>query len=137
VYVVNRDLFSTGAGALDTTAAMADTSLASGAAISPRVYVDASGRVAMAFDTVSGVNIIWGTNIVWGSNIIWGTALVSGSNIVWGTNIIWGTSNTGGYNIVWGASSPWASSSLGAANSVSGVNLWVGETSAGGCLLTI
>ena len=97
-YTSYYDIFTIGAGYLDIQAALANSDLANGSALSPTaVYNSATNNGALSFAAGS----TWGTSVAWGTNVVWGTT--NGFNVVWGTgtngtidpaNVVWGTSGT-------------------------------------------
>jgi serine protease AprX len=95
-YTSYYDIFTVGAGYIDIEAALADTTVATGAALSPSAtYNEATGTVTL--EGISGVNTVWGSNAVWGSNVVagsnvvWGSSTTEGFNVVWSTNVVWGS----------------------------------------------
>jgi serine protease AprX len=105
VYVDYYDIFTVGAGYLDIQAALADTSVANGTALSPIATVDpTTGNVYIVTDPSS----VWGTQSVWGVRSVWGnSAFVSGSNALWGSQSVWGTRSVWGNQSVWGTQAIW------------------------------
>ena len=104
-YTSYYDIFTVGAGYLDIAAALADTSVANGSALSPSaVYYPASGSVSL--QGIRGVNVVWGSNVVWGANVVWGSNVVDGTHVVWGSNVVWGA------NVVWGSTTTDASENI-------------------------
>jgi serine protease AprX len=107
-YTSTYDLFTVGAGHLDVWAALNNTDVASGPALSPTASYDSTTgntSVVIAPGSVWQNAIIWGTGIVWGSNVI-----VNGTAVIWGTAIIWGTNTTSGFAIIWGTNVVWDAS---------------------------
>jgi serine protease AprX len=107
-YTSTYDLFTIGAGYLDVWAALNNTDVASGTALSPTASYDSTTgntSVVIAPGSVWQNAIIWGTGIVWGSNLI-----VNGTALIWGTAIIWGTNTTSGFAIIWGTNVVWDTS---------------------------
>jgi serine protease AprX len=113
VYTDYYDIFTVGAGYLNIPAALANTDLAIGAALSPSAtYNSADGSVHL----VDGTSVCWGTSVAWGTSVVWGTNVilpgsvvwgtnnteVNGSAVVWGTGVVWGTANPTGFSVVWG-----------------------------------
>ena len=64
----NADPLTYGAGYLDIPAALNCTVVATEPAISPSLYQDSSGNLAVAMDRA-----VWGTRALWGTRAIWGT----------------------------------------------------------------
>jgi serine protease AprX len=114
-YTSYYDIFTVGAGYVDTEAAMNNTDLTSsavGAAASPTaVYNAKTGTVTLSngASTVAAGSVVWGTSVVWGSSVVWGTN-VSGTSVVWGSSVVWGTSTLTGFSVVWGSTSDVADS---------------------------
>jgi serine protease AprX len=105
------DLFTYGSGYLDINAALGNTDLASGVALSPTVVVNPNGTVTLE-NTVpdslfSGSSVVWGaTSVVWGTTVVWGSNVISSTSVVWGaTSVVWGATSVSGYSVVWGATS--------------------------------
>ena len=74
VYQIEQDLFAVGAGAVDASAALANTDLASsnvGAAKSPKaVYNTSTNTVSVVGDP----STIWNNSAVWGNTVVWGNS---------------------------------------------------------------
>ena len=105
-YTSYYDIFTVGAGSLDVTAAMSDTTVATGTALSPVASYNAqNGTFSMS--NIAGQSVIWGTSVNWGTSVIWRTSAVSGTGIIWGTSIIWGTNTTQALNLIWGSGLIW------------------------------
>ena len=102
-YTSQYDLFTVGAGYVDVWAALNNTAIANGNALSPTARYDAlSGNVYLT----GAKGSTWDTNAVWGDQAVWGSmAFVNGSGAVWGSSAAWGTSTNQGFNAVWGDSS--------------------------------
>jgi serine protease AprX len=116
------DLFTYGAGYLDVDAALSNTDVANGLALSPTaVYDSSSGTVSLVNTGVNttsvlwGSSIIWGNSVLWGNSIIWGTSVLQANSVLWGSSIIWGTSVDQGFSIIWGTSIIWGASTTDAA----------------------
>jgi serine protease AprX len=108
VYVSQYDVFTVGAGYLDIQAALADTSLAAGNALSPSATYDSTtGDVNLVFASGS----IWGVGTIWGTGTVWGSAVVNGTGTIWGAGAIWGQSGTEGFGTIWGAGTHWGQTS--------------------------
>jgi serine protease AprX len=116
VYTDYYDIFTVGAGYLSIPAALANTDLATGAALSPSAtFNSADGSVRL----VDGTSVCWGTSVAWGTSVVWGTNVilpnsvvwgtnnqeVNGSAVVWGSGVVWGTTSTKGFSVVWGTGS--------------------------------
>ncbi|HEY7406344.1 MAG TPA: S8 family peptidase [Candidatus Angelobacter sp.] len=105
IFNIQDDLFTVGAGYLNTYAAVASNDAPSGTALSPIATRDLSGNVLLRADPSS----VWTNSIVWGNSITWGNA-VNSNSIVWGNSITWGNSTLNGFSIVWGNSIVWGDS---------------------------
>ena len=74
VYSIEQDTFAMGAGAVDASAALANTDLAPanvGAAKSPTVtYNSLTNTISVASDS----STIWGNSVVWGNTVVWGNS---------------------------------------------------------------
>jgi serine protease AprX len=111
------DIFTYGAGYLDIDAALADTAVAEGAALSPTAVYNAANNTVTIVNTNSptGTSIVWGSSIVWGTSIIWGSSVLNAESIVWGSSVVWGNSVDTGFSVVWGSSIIWGASTSDAA----------------------
>ena len=105
------DIFTYGAGYLDIDAALNNTDLATGVALSPTaVYDPATGTVSIV-NTTSVVwgsqSVVWGaTSVVWGNSVVWGANTITSNSVVWGsTSVVWGATSVSGFSVVWGANS--------------------------------
>jgi serine protease AprX len=132
------DIFTIGAGYLDAAAALANTDVANGTAMSPIATYDAtSGQVYLTYDPSS----IWNnTNAsgkttaapasVWGTNSVWGNVVVDADKTVWGANSVWGNSSIAAFQTVWGASGVWADKTVwGAATTSANKTVWGADSS--------
>jgi serine protease AprX len=115
MYNNEYDLFTYGAGYLDIDAALADTNLATGVALSPTAVINSNGSISIkntALDSVfAGSSVVWGsTSVVWGNSVVWGSNALSATSVVWGAaSVVWGATSDLGYSVVWGATSSVAS----------------------------
>lgn len=102
-YTSQYDLFTIGAGYVDVWAALNNSDIANGNALSPTArFESGSGNVYL----VAAKGSTWDTNALWGNQTIWGSmAFVNGGGAVWGSSAAWGTSTNQGFNAVWGDSS--------------------------------
>lgn len=154
-YTSHYDIFTVGAGYLDMAAALANTDLATGTAMSPTAVYDAkTGNVFLTRDssTVWGSSTTWAAPSVYGSNVfmssasnfMWGATTTSGSNFMWGasvlsgSNFMWGASSSSGFdtiwsnNFMWGASGTSGTNFMWGAGGTSGSNfMWGAATSLG------
>ena len=116
LYNNEYDIFTYGAGYLDINAALGDTNLATGVALSPTAVFNPNGSVTVSNtspDSVfAGSSVVWGaTSVVWGNSVVWGSNALSATSVVWGaTSVVWGSTSVSGYSVVWGATSTVASS---------------------------
>jgi len=104
------DLFTYGAGYLDVDAALGNTDLATGVALSPTAVVNSDGSVSIVNTSSSafgGTSVVWGaTSVVWGNSVVWGSNAITSNSVVWGaTSVVWGATSMSGYSVVWGATS--------------------------------
>jgi serine protease AprX len=112
------DIFTYGAGYLDIDAALGDTDVANGVALSPTAVYNSANNTVTIVNTSSvtwGSSVIWGSSVVWGNSVIWGSSVLSANSIVWGSSVVWGTSVDTGFSVVWGSSIVWGSSTADAA----------------------
>ncbi len=115
LYNNEYDLFTYGAGYLDIDAALGNTDLATGLALSPTAVPNANGSVTIK-NTVpgsifGGMSVVWGsTSVIWGNSVVWGSNALSANSVVWGsTSVVWGSTSILGDSVVWGATSNAAS----------------------------
>jgi serine protease AprX len=113
LYNNQYDVFTYGAGYLDIDAALANTDVANGVALSPTATYNPTNKTVTIVNTNSvtwGTSVLWGSSIVWGNSIIWGNSVVDASSVCWGSSIVWGNTTDQGFSIVWGSSIIWGSS---------------------------
>jgi serine protease AprX len=109
VYANEYDIFTYGAGYLDLDAALNNTDLATGLALSPTaVYNSRTGQVTIANTSSAafgGTSVVWGaTSVVWGDSVVWGATAIVSNSVVWGaTSVVWGSTSVSGFSVVWGA----------------------------------
>jgi serine protease AprX len=137
-YTDQYDVFTVGAGYVDIAAALANTDVAIGTAMSPTaVYNSQTGEVYLSSDpsSVWGTSYTWSGPAVWGSNqfvggsstlvsapgsgntaVMWGTTGVAGSSFMWGASNSSGFSTIWSNSFMWGASGDWGSSFMWGAN---------------------
>jgi serine protease AprX len=114
-YSNQYDIFTYGAGYLDIDAALNNTDLATGVALSPTAVYDHSTGTVSLINTTSVVwgstSVVWGaTSVVWGNSVVWGANTITSNSVVWGsTSVVWGASSVSGFSVVWGATSTTAS----------------------------
>ena len=110
-YSNQYDIFTYGAGYLDIDAALNNTDLATGVALSPTAVYNASNGTVSLMNTTSVVwgstSVVWGaTSVVWGNSVVWGANTIQGTSVVWGsTSVVWGANSISGFSVVWGATS--------------------------------
>jgi serine protease AprX len=110
-YSNQYDIFTYGAGYLDINAALNNTDLASGVALSPTAVYNSSNGTVSLINTNSVVwgstSVVWGaTSVVWGNSVVWGANTIQGTSVVWGsTSVVWGANSMSGFSVVWGATS--------------------------------
>ena len=114
LYNNEYDLFTYGAGYLDIDAALADTNLATGVALSPTAVANANGSITInntSNSNFTGSSVVWGSNsTIWANSVVWGSNVLSATSVVWGaTSVVWGSTSVSGYSVVWGATSNVAS----------------------------
>ena len=115
LYSNEYDLFTCGAGYLDINAALGNTDLATGLALSQTAVLNSNGTVTVTNTTLdsnfAGSSVVWGaTSVVWGNSVVWGGNVLSASSVVWGaTSVVWGSTSVTGNSVVWGATSNVAS----------------------------
>jgi len=111
-YTSYYDIFTVGAGYLDIAAALSNTDVASGSAMSPTVQqVGTSGNYALTYGSSAAWSLTnaasFNLAVVWGSNVltvngqsnavIWGTSTsVPALAVIWGQNVVWGASTSNG-----------------------------------------
>jgi serine protease AprX len=114
-YSNQYDIFTYGAGHLDVAAALNNTDLASGVALSPTAVYNATTKSVSLVNTTSVVwgstSVVWGaTSVVWGNSVVWGATTITSNSVVWGsTSVVWGSTSVSGFSVVWGATSTIAS----------------------------
>ncbi len=110
-YSNQYDIFTYGAGYLDVDAALNNTDLATGVALSPTAVYNSSNGTVSLINTNSVVwgstSVVWGaTSVVWGNSVVWGANTIQGTSVVWGsTSVVWGANSISGFSVVWGATS--------------------------------
>jgi len=110
LYDNQYDIFTYGAGYLDIDAALNNTDLATGVAVSPTaVYDPIAGTVSIVNTSVvwGSTSVVWGaTSVVWGNSVVWGANTITSNSVVWGsTSVVWGATSVSGFSVVWGATS--------------------------------
>ncbi len=104
-YESTYDLFTIGAGYLDVWAALSNSDVATGSAVSPTAtYNDATQITSV----VPAPGSVWNNTVVWGTDAVWGNNTVTNGNaVMWGTAVIWGTSTNEAFTVVWGTTVVW------------------------------
>ena len=127
-YSNQYDIFTYGAGHLDVAAALNNTDLATGVALSPTAVYNASNGTVSLINTTSVVwgstSVVWGAaSVVWGNSVVWGSSTITGTSVVWGsTSVVWGASSVSGFSVVWGATSTTANPMAAFSNGDDGEN---------------
>jgi len=114
-YTDYYDPFTVGAGYLDIAAALADTTVATGNAMSPTAtFNSATGTLTFLFaeGSVWNSSAVWSTSSIWDTSSVWGTATVGSASSVWSSSSVWSTSSVWSSSSVWSTSSVWSSSSV-------------------------
>jgi serine protease AprX len=110
-YNTQYDVFTVGAGILDTYDAMAANGNPYGTALSPIATLDSSGNVLLQADPSS----VWSNSVTWGESVVWGNGLlVNGTSVIWGNSVVWGNSTMVGNSVIWGNSVTWGNALTGA-----------------------
>jgi len=128
-YTDQYDVFTVGAGYVDVEAALSNTDLAKGTAMSPVASYDSTSGNVYLYDSSTA---IWNTSATWSDAAVWGTSqfvvgappstmsgsssALWGSDAVWGSNILWGSNTVWGSNILWGSNGMYASNILWGSN---------------------
>jgi serine protease AprX len=111
LYNNEYDLFTYGAGYLDVNAALGNTELATGVALSPTAVLNSNGTVTVQNTTpdsnFTGSSVVWSaTSVVWADSVVWGSNVFSAESVVWGAaSVVWGSTSVTGDSVVWGATS--------------------------------
>lgn len=114
-YSDQYDIFTYGAGYMDISAALNNTDLATGVALSPTAVYNSLNNSVNLVNTNSVVwgstSVVWGaTSVVWGNSVVWGANTITSNSVVWGsTSVVWGATSCSGFSVVWGATSTTAS----------------------------
>ena len=120
LYTNQYDIFTYGAGYLNVDAALGDTDVANGMALSPTANYNPTNNTVTIVNTNSvtwGTSVVWGSSIVWGTSVVWGNSVLNANSIVWGSSVVWGNTVDTGFSVVWGTSIVWGSSTATAAYS--------------------
>ena len=112
-YTSHYDIFTVGAGYLDIAAALSNSDVAFGSALSPTAgYNPWTGQVTISTTDTSGTTTVWGSNALWGATTVWGSSVLSGASTVWGNTTVWGSSSILGNTTVWGSSTVWGNTAV-------------------------
>ncbi|HEV7475313.1 MAG TPA: S8 family peptidase [Pyrinomonadaceae bacterium] len=121
------DIFTFGAGYLDIQAALNNTDLADGLALSPTAVRNLDGTVTIVNTSSAafgGTSVVWGAmSVVWGNSVVWGANTITSNSVVWGAqSVVWGATSVSGTSVVWGATSTAASNMAALTNGDDGDN---------------
>jgi serine protease AprX len=111
-YANEYDVFTYGSGYVDVWAALQNTDVAYGAALSPTaIYNPLTHTVTISTGaTLLGNSVCWGSSVLWGASIIWGAnVFVDGNSVLWGA-AVWDDSSQNGFSVLWGSSVMWGAS---------------------------
>lgn len=118
-YYSQYDAFTIGAGYMDIAAALTNTDVFQGSALSPfavisgaHVYISSlpnsvttsvwASTMTWANSSIWGSSTLWGDSVLWGDTAVWGDATLSGNSALWGTSALWGSSALWGDSVLWG-----------------------------------
>ena len=124
LYSNEYDLFTYGAGYLNVDAALANTDLATGVALSQTAVQNSNGSVTVkntGLDSnFTGTSVVWGSgtnSTLFATSVVWGSGVLSATSVVWGaTSVVWGTTSLSADSVVWGIASGVASASSALSN---------------------
>jgi serine protease AprX len=106
-YTSYYDVFTVGAGYLDIQAALANTDLAAGNALSPSLAYNSStdtGTLSFFSGSAFQSSGTFGSAIIWGtSKFVNGSAIIWGASTPWANAVIWGASGPNAFAVIWGA----------------------------------
>lgn len=109
IYNNQYDVFTYGSGYLDVDAALGNTDLATGLALSPTASFNSStGNVMIGNTPLSviwgGKSVVWGgTSVIWANSVVWGGNAILANSVVWGgTSVVWGSTVNSAFSVVWG-----------------------------------
>jgi serine protease AprX len=133
------DIFTIGAGYLDVAAALANSDLIKGTAMSPiATYNSTNGQVYLTFDPSSSWTggDVYSSNPgsapsgIWDMRTVWGNSSIDADKTLWGAGSIWSQSGLEGFKTLWGASGLWADKTLwGASGPYADKTLWGADSS--------
>jgi serine protease AprX len=133
-YLSYYDVFTVGAGYVDLAAALTNTDVAKGSAMSPTAaYSTRTDSVYLSRDASS----TWGTSSAWTPYAVYGSAQFTsgGTSVMWGatgpggTSVMWGATNSGGTSVMWGATNDTGTSVMWGANDNGGTSVMWGAGS--------
>jgi serine protease AprX len=124
LYSNEYDLFTYGAGYLNVDAALGNTDLATGVALSQTAVQNSNGSVTVkntGLDSnFTGTSVVWGSgtnSTLFATSVVWGSGVLSATSVVWGaTSVVWGTTSLSADSVVWGIASGVASASSALSN---------------------
>lgn len=106
-YTDQYDIFTVGSGYLDIAAALSNTDVAQGTALSPTVtQAGHSGTYKIVF--ANGVT--WASSNPWAAAVVWGTSVLETTSSMTSDAVIWGANSVQGLAVVWGTAVVWGSS---------------------------
>jgi serine protease AprX len=117
-YTDQYDVFTVGAGYLDVEAALTNTDVAHGTAMSPIASYNSSNGNVYLNDSSTAV---WNTSATWSNTAVWGSqqfvvgapaSTMTASGTVGANNALWGANEPWGSNALWGASGVWGNNAL-------------------------
>lgn len=127
-YSGQYDIFSYGAGYLDIWAALQNTDLPSGAALSPVAVYNALTKT-VTLSNINGQSVCWGSSILWSSSVVWGASVfVDGNSVLWGSSVVWGADDQVGFSVLWGTSVTWGSYTQQALSSADDGEVYIDPT---------
>ena len=107
VYVSYYDIFTVGAGYLDIQAALNNTLVAGGNALSPAVTYDSvSGNVYL----VPAPKSVWGSKSNWGFSSVWGATVTALGTVSGTPSVVWYDGTNLAFQTVWSDKSKWGTS---------------------------
>src|SRR5580700_7212335 len=107
-YTDQSDVFTVGAGYIDLEAALINTDVAKGTAMSPYATFNSTTNQVTLKDNSSAV---WNTSSTWSNAAVWGSSqfvptsssTYSSSSTLYGSNVLWGSQEPWGSNVLWGS----------------------------------
>jgi len=115
-YLSNYDIYTVGAGYLDIGAALADTTLFTGSALSPFVVTDPVTHVTSLLcpsSSICGSQSLWDNQSLWGNQSLWDNqTLWDNMFFLRGTQTLWDNQSLWNNQSLWGSQSVWGSSTI-------------------------